>query len=195
MRIFAWIIGILAALALGGYAYMGGFHSVTVTKVPFGPVEFVYAKHAGSYAKLNETWGSFMPKWTEAKLGTCLTMGVYLDPPGTAEDKLRSLIGCRIDGWTEDQKAAARAIFPTLTIAASEAYTATFPFRNVLSFFYAPTRVYPVIEKEIAKDGNQNAIGMEFYGAFDDIRDIQFVVPAVKDRSAYQNLYDAFAAP
>ena len=195
MRILLWIVGILAALALGFYAYMGGFHAVTVTKGPFGPVEFVYAKHAGSYAKLNETWGAFMPKWVEAKLGTCLTMGVYLDPPGTPDENLRSLIGCRIDGWTEEQKAAARAKFPTLTIAASEAYMASFPFRNFLSFFYAPTKIYPAIDAEIAKDGNQNMIGMEFYRSFDDIRDIQFVVPAAKDRSAYQNLYDAFPAP
>lgn len=195
MRIALWVFGILAALAVGFYAYMGGFRSVTVTKAQFGPVEFVYAKHAGSYAKLNETWGRFMPEWTAANLGTCLTMGVYLDPPGTPDDTLRSFIGCRIDGWTEEQKSAARAKFPTLTIAASETYTATFPFRNFLSFFFAPTRVYPAIAAEIAKDGNQNAIGMEFYGSFDDIRDIQFVVPAVKDNSAYQNLYDAFAAP
>lgn len=195
MRILLWIVGILAALALGFYAYMGGFHSVAVTKTQFGPVEFVYAKHAGSYSKLNETWGQFMPKWTQAKLGTCLTMGVYLDPPGTREDKLRSFIGCRIDSWTEEQKAAARAAFPALTIPASEVYSATFPFRNFLSFFFAPTKVYPAINAEIAKDGNQTAIGMEFYGAFEDIRDIQFVVPAAKDASAYQSLYDAFAAP
>jgi hypothetical protein len=195
MRIVFWVVGILAVLGLGGYTYMGGFRTVVVTKTQFGPVEFVFAKHAGSYSDLNKTWGQFMPKWTEAKLGTCLTMGVYLDPPGTPDEKLRSFIGCRIDGWTEEQKSAARAAFPTLTIAASEAYTATFPFRNFLSFFFAPTKVYPAIATEIAKDGNQNAIGIEFYGAFDDIRDIQFVVPAVKDASAYQNLYDAFAAP
>jgi hypothetical protein len=194
MRILLWILGILATLTLAFYAYMGGFHAVTVTKGPFGPVEFVYAKHAGAYAKLNETWGAFMPKWAEANLGTCMTMGVYLDPPGTPDETLRSLIGCRIDGWTEDQKAAARAKFPTLTIPASDAYMAAFPFRNFLSFFFAPTRVYPAIGKEIAKDGNQNAIGMEFYGSFDNITDIQFVVPAVKDNSAYRPLYDAFAA-
>jgi hypothetical protein len=192
MRVFLWLVGILAALALGGYAYMGGFHTVTVSKAQFGPIEFVYAKHLGSYSKLNETWGAFMPKWTDAKLGTCLTMGVYLDPPGTPEDKLRSLIGCRIDGWTAEQQASARAAFPTLTIPASEAYTATFPFRNFLSFFFAPGRVYPAIEKEIAKDGNQNAIGIELYGSFDNITQIQFVVPAVKDKSAYQPLYDVF---
>jgi hypothetical protein len=133
-----------------------------------------------------------MPKWQEAQLGTCLTMGVYLDPPGTPDDKLRSLIGCRIDGWTEEQKAAARAKFPTLTIPASEAYRAKFPFRNFLSFFFAPTRVYPKIDEQIAKDGNQNFIGMEMYGPIDNIQEIDFAVPAVSDRTPYQPLYDVF---
>jgi hypothetical protein len=195
MRIILWIVGSLAALALGFYAYMGGFHAVTVTKGTIGPMEFVFERHRGAYSKLNETWSVFMPKWTEAKLGTCLTMGVYLDPPGTPDDKLRSLIGCRIDGWNEEQKAAARAKFATLTIPRSEAYLASFPFRNFLSFFFAPTMVYPAIEREIAKDGGQNRIGIEQYGSFDAITQIEFAVPLFADPAPYQPLYDTFDAP
>lgn len=193
MRILLWIVGLLGFAALGFYWYMGGFHTVTVTRGSIGPVEFVYAPHRGSYAKLSETWGAFMPKWTDAKLGTCLTMGVYLDPPGTPDEKLRSLIGCRIDGWTEEQKAAARAKFPTLTIPQSDAVLSSFPFRNFLSFFYAPMRVYPAIEKEMKALNGQSAVGIEFYGSFDAIKDIQFAVPIAGDRAAYQPLYDVFA--
>jgi hypothetical protein len=195
LRWLLWIIGILAAAALGFYAYMGGFNTVAVTKTQMPAIEFVFAKHRGTYAKLNEAWGAFMPEWQEAKLGTCLTIGVYLDPPGTPGEKLRSLIGCRIDEWTDEQKAAARAKFPTLTIPASEAYTASFPFRNFLSFFLAPAKVYPAIEAELKKDGNQNKLGVELYGSFDDIREIKFLVPVAKDTSAYRPLYDAFEAP
>lgn len=192
MRIVLWILGILAAATLGFYWYMGGFHRVTVTVGTFGPVEFAYAKHEGSYANLSKTWGDFMPQWQKANLKTCLTMGVYLDKPGTPESELRSLIGCRIDGWTEEDKAAARAAFPTLTIPQSDAIMASFPFRNFLSFFYAPTRVYPEIEKKAKELGAETQIGMELYGSFDNITDIQFVTPIRQDKTAYQPLYDVF---
>ena len=193
MRIALWVLGLIAAAALGFYAYMGGFHTVTVTKGRIGPMEFVYAPHRGSYAKLNETWGAFMPKWQEAGLGTCLTMGVYLDLPGTPEEKLRSLIGCRIDGWGEAQRQAARAKFPTLIIPESEAVLSSFPFRNVLSFFYAPTRVYPVINAELAARGVKPSIGIEQYGSFDAIEEISFAVPVTSDPAPYQPLYEVFA--
>lgn len=195
MRIVLWIVGILAALALGFFAYMGGFNTVTVREDRFGPMEFVYTTHKGPYENLSKAWGDFMPKWQEAKLKECLTLGVYLDKPGTPPDQLRTLIGCRIDGWDEADKAKARAAFPSATIPESPVLTASFPLRNFLSFFYAPTRVYPEIEKEIAKRGTQSHISIELYGSFTDMKDITFIVPLTQDLSPYQPLYDAFPAP
>jgi hypothetical protein len=192
MRIFLWIIGMIAALMLAFYAYMGGFNTVTVKEDRFGPMEFVYATHKGSYENLSKAWGDFMPKWDAAKLKECLTLGVYLDKPGTPPEKLRTLIGCRIDGWSGADKAAARAVFPSATIPEGPVLTTTFPLRNFLSFFYAPTRVYPEIEKEVAKRGTQSHIAIELYGSFATLNEITFVVPLTQDLSAYQPLYDAF---
>jgi hypothetical protein len=192
MRIFLWIIGILAALTLAFYAYMGGFHAVTVKEERFGPMEFVYATHKGPYENLSRSWGAFMKNWDEAKLKECLTLGVYLDKPGTPPEKLRTLIGCRIDGWDETDKAAARAAFPSATIPETPALTSAFPLRNFLSFFYAPARVYPEIEKEVAKRGTQSHISVELYGSFTAMKDITFVVPLAQDLTPYQPLYDAF---
>jgi hypothetical protein len=193
MRILLWIVGILIVAGLGFYAYMGGFHSVKIEQGTFGPIEFAYATHKGPYSDLSTSWTKFMTAWNEAKLKTCLTMGVYLDKPDTPPEKLRSLIGCRIDGWTEEDKAAARAKFPTAALPQGQALMSVFPFRNFLSFFLAPTRVYPEIARRMAEDKTEAVIGIELYGSFDDITDIRFVMPLGADRTPYQPLFDAFA--
>lgn len=192
MRILLWVVGILVALALGGYTYMGGFHTVEVKSEVFGPVEFAYATHQGPYTKLSESWGGFMTKWAQAKLKTCLTMGVYLDKPDTPPEKLRALIGCRIDGWSEAERAAARVAFPTAVLPEGPALTSSFPFRNIASFFFAPTRVYPVMAERMAQDKTEAVVTVEFYGSFDNIQDIKFVIPLGADRAPYQPLFDAF---
>lgn len=194
MRILLWIVGVLAALALAGYAYMGGFHAVQIKSETFGPIEFAYATHKGPYSDLNKTWSSFMPKWAEAKFQTCLTMGVYLDKPDTPPEKLRSLIGCRIDSWSEEEKAAVRARFPTAVLPAGPALTSSFPFRNFLSFFFAPSRVYPAMNERMSRDKTEALVSVEFYGSFEDIKDIQFVMLLGTDKAPYQPLFDAFPA-
>lgn len=194
MRIFLMGLVILVGLLAGFYVYMGGLYTVKVRQASFGPAEFAYAVHKGPYAKLSEAWGKFMPKWQAAGLKTCSAIGVYLDPPTTPDDKLRSLIGCRIDEWSEADKAAVRAKFATLIIPQSQAWTSEFPFRNFLSFFYGPMRVYPEIQKAIGDKG-ERSIGYELYGPFDNITSIRYVVPINEDGEAYRGLYAAADQP
>lgn len=186
------IIAVLLGAAAGLYGYMGGFQAVRIGKETFGPAEIAYSTHVGPYRKLGESWGGFLAAWDKIGVGPCDSLGVYLDPPSTPEDKLRTVIACRIDALSEEDKAKVRAALPGFVIPQSEALTASFPFRNDLSFFLAPMKVYPEVQRVMEKEGLSAAVGIELYGETGKIKEISFIIPVGVTQADYQALIDAF---
>lgn len=195
MRILKWlaiVVVVLIVIGAGLYAYLGGFKKIAIERGSFGGAEIVYATHVGPYSKLAQAWSRFQKEWEAAGLETCDSIAAYLDAPGTPPEKLRSVIGCRIDALSEDEKAALKGKFKSLTLPASEAYVAAFPFKNFLSFWVAPSKIYPAMMKRAKADGTTPALAIELYGPLNAIKEIRIVMPIGTDKSAYQPVYDAF---
>ena len=193
MRIFFGVILIIFAVLLGAYAYMGGFKSVEVSDGQLEPIEFAYATHRGAYEKLFESWEAFEDAWEAAEVGPCNALAVYLDPPETPKEDFRTVLGCRIDDLTPDHAADWRAAFPTFTLPGGAALTADFPYKNEASYFFAPVKVYPALQKVMEERGVNSPLAIEVYGVEGESDTISFYFPLTDSRSDYQVLEDAFS--
>lgn len=193
VKIIAVVLGVLIAALAGFYAYLGGFSSVTVTRGELNSMEIVYSLHRGAYKDLHKSWTRFQTEWEAAGLSECDTLAVYLDPPGTPDDKLRSVIACRIDSLSKEQKDRVKAKLPSFIIPRSKAVLASFPYRNPASFFLGPSKVYPAFHAELQKDKLTPPVAIETYGSTaKPAESIGFAMPLESQRSDYQKLIDAF---
>ncbi len=189
----AGAIIVFAIAALGAlYTWLGGLLRIEIEKGTFGPAEIVFATYRGPYQDIGEAWAAFQADWEAAGLETCDALAVYLDPPDTAPEKLRSVIACRIDALPADQSARLRDRFASFTLPGTTAYLASFPYRNNLSYMLGPMKVYPAMEKRLAEDGVTPPVGVETYGVMGGADAIGFVIPYGVGAEAYQPLFDAF---
>ncbi|HNA80804.1 MAG TPA: hypothetical protein PKY99_15185 [Turneriella sp.] len=192
LKIAAIIAVLILGLFFGFYAYMGGFSKVEVTRAEYGPAEILYATHKGSYRTISKSWGAFQKQWEAAGLKECQTLAVYLDAPGTPEDQLRSILGCRIDALSSAEKQSLRGKLPHFTLPKSRVLMSTFPYKNVASFFIAPGKVYPEFQKIMSAEKIMPPVGIEVYGTMTSVRNISFYMPVEGKREDYQPLLDAF---
>ncbi|WDI33261.1 hypothetical protein PUV54_15065 [Hyphococcus flavus] len=119
-------------------------------------------------------------------------LAVYLDPPDAPKESLRSILACRIDGLSEGEQATWRASFPGVMLPGSDALIADFPYKNYASFFLAPMKVYPELQKRMLAEGREGAVAIEEYGVIGESERIRIIMPVGIERTAYQPLMDAF---
>lgn len=174
------------------YAYLGGFSTVTITKGKFKSTEIVYATHKGPYKNLSKSWDKFRKEWEAAGLKSCDSLAVYFDPPGTPDERLRSILGCRIDTLSDDDKEKITGKLPHFRLPKSKALVATFPYKNVLSFFIGPTKVYPAMKKVMTAEKLPGSVAIETYGTTTSIKTMGYYMPNETRQSDYQELLDAF---
>lgn len=195
MKVLKYLAAFIFIIVLGvvaGYAYLGGFQSVEVTHGSFAPTEIVFSTHKGPYMKLHESWDKFRKDLVAAGLQECDAMAVYLDPPGTPEDQLRSVIACRLDGLNVDLKTALKSKLKSFQIPSSPALTAKFPYKNPFSFFVGPGKVYPAMKPLIAQESKLPAVAYEVYGLEKTTTEILYAMPLGLDRAVFQPLEAAF---
>lgn len=193
IKIIAAIIIVFVSLLFGIYIWLGGFRSVTVTRASFGPTEIVFATHKGAYKNLSTSWSAFQKKWEAAGLKDCKALAIYLDTPETPEDKLRSVIACDIGGLDADTKNRLRSALPYFTIPKSSTLSATFPYKNPVSYFVGPLRVYPAFRQELAKEKIVPPLAIETYGYMSaPAPDMGYAMPLDRKREDYQVLINAF---
>lgn len=192
IKIAGVIFGLFIALMLGMYAYLGGFSSVVVERGEFGPAEIVYSTHLGPYKGIGESWTKFQKQWEAAGLTECDSLALYLDPPGTPEANLRSILACRIDALPDAQKAAVKAKLRHFVVPKSKAVVSSFPYKSGASFVLGPMKVYPAFKKVLEQEKLMPPLGIEIYGVMKKIKSIGFVMPIEGDRKVYQPLMDAF---
>ena len=186
------VLGAAAAGLIGMYAYLGGFRPVTVSRGEQSSAEIVYSTHRGPYKDLHKSWSKFKAEWEAAGLADCDALAVYLDPPGTPEEKLRSIIACRIDSLPAEQKAGIKAKLPSFTIPRSRAILSSFPYRNPISYFIGPTKVYPEFQKALSNEATP-PVAIETYGSMSrPAEEIGFSMPLESSRADYAKLIDAF---
>lgn len=193
LKVLFAVVVIVAGILVGLYAWLGGFTAVTVSRGEIGPWEIVYSTHKGAYKNLSQSWTKFEKEWQAAGLKECNSLAVYLDMPGTPEDKLRSVIACRIDELPPAEKASLRSKLPAFVIPKSRAVMANFPYKNPASYSIGPMKVYPEFRKVIDKEKWLPAVGIETYGAMTSpAPQIGYAMPLDSSRADYQKLIDAF---
>ncbi|WCL49126.1 hypothetical protein [Leptospira sp. GIMC2001] len=193
VKILGLVLGIFILLGTIFYAYLGGFQTVTASKGIFESKEIIFYLHRGAYENLSESWDLFQKDWEKAGLKECASLGIYLDPPGTEDEKLRSILGCEIGMLSEEKKSELKKHFKTFVIPKMEVLQSEFPFKNVLSFFVGPTKVYPKFAEIIKNESLETSVSIEVYGnSTSQIETIYFYMPIGVSIEIFKPLIDAF---
>ncbi|MDF3818429.1 hypothetical protein P3G55_00875 [Leptospira sp. 96542] len=175
------------------YGYMGGFSRVIVNRTSLDPLEFYYHTHKGPYENISASWDSFQKDWESIGLKDCNSLAVYLDAPDTEPEKLRSILGCRMEGLSFEEKNKVFAKFKTFTIPKVDCLESEFPFKNFLSYFLAPNKVYPKFEEILITEKLETSVAIEVYGGSSQVAEtIKFYMPFGVNRSVFKPLEDAF---
>lgn len=191
IKILAAVLGGVALCTTLFYAYMGGFQTIEVKETAVGPLNVIVTTHRGSYSGLGPAWDRFVSQVQEAGLKECDALAFYLDPPGTPEDQLRSVLGCRLDGLSEAERLKLSSAFPTYSLPAVPALHATFPYRNFFSYMLGPTRVYPALQ-QAAAGRIEPRFGIETYGVDGRSKEIGFFLPLSGEEALVDPLASLF---
>lgn len=193
VKILFTLVAALAIVVLGFYAYLGGLSTVQVTRGEMASMEIVYSLHRGAYKDLHKSWSRFKGEWESAGLKECDALAVYLDPPGTPDEKLRSVIACRVDSLSREEKEKVKGKLPSFVIPRSLALLSSFPYRNPASYFVGPSKVYPAFQRELTADNITPPAAIETYGSMSKpAEQIGFAMPLESKRSDYAKLVEAF---
>ncbi len=166
LKIVLIVIALLIAIVVVVYIYYGGLSKVVVKEEVQGGEILVYEEVTGDYAQS----GKFTDKVYYALLNnegiaTTKGFGVFLDDPQQVEkSKLRSEVGCIVEGLDSTQIAKLAAKYKVRTYPKGNYITAEFPFKGHMSIMIGLMKVYPQIDKYI----KENAISdkgsiMEIY--------------------------------
>ncbi|MBM9589949.1 hypothetical protein JWG41_05795 [Leptospira sp. 201903075] len=186
-------LGALILLAVAFYGYMGGFGQVTVSRESFAQTEIYFATHKGAYENIGTSWENFQKDWESIGITDCDSLAIYLDSPDTEPAKLRSVLGCRLEGLSAEQKKQVASKFKTFSIPKMNGLSASFPFKNFLSYFLAPTKVYPKFQEILIAETAETSVAIEIYGGSSkSIDSIGFFMPVGTSQEVFKPLEDAF---
>ena len=193
MKILAGIIGAIVMLIFSAYAYMGGFYKVKVEQTQSPQMDIIFTTHLGPYENLSQSWDAFYADLITADLTDCSGLGVYLDSPDTPPEEIRSIIGCDISSLDEGVKLSLQSKFSSFTLPSGTMVTGTFPFKNEMSYFLAPMKVYPAFQRELNVEELTLPVAIELYGKQGESDQIIFMAPLNLGTEDYQPLFDAFS--
>eukprot|EP00057_Strongylocentrotus_purpuratus_P033680 XP_792366.1 PREDICTED: testis-expressed sequence 264 protein [Strongylocentrotus purpuratus] len=168
-----YCVGIAASLIIvwilvSVLAYSGLFHRVVVRKLsnPVGKLRVAYLYNTGPYRNCGLLFGRVNSVSPHARC-----MGIYYDDPKTTpESELRYMVGTILsehDDAVDDelQKRCEDDGFRVIEVPAIvDAIGTDFPFRWMLSVFFAIWRVYPALNGKIKKEGLNARPCFEIYG-------------------------------
>ncbi len=183
----------LVLLGIYFYSYMGGFHEVIVSRESFGQTEVYYTTHKGAYENIGASWEKFQKDWDSLGIKDCDSLAIYLDSPDTEPAKLRSVLGCRMDSLSPEQKKIVADKFKTFSIPNMNGLSASFPFKNFLSYFLAPNKVYPKFQEILSAESAVTSVAIEIYGSSSKpANTIGFFMPVGVLREVFKPLEDSF---
>lgn len=166
LKIILVIVVILIAIVLVAYIYYGGLSKVEVKEEVQGGEVLVYEDVTGDYAQSGKIMDRvYYALLNDEKIATTKGFGVFYDNPQLVDkSKLRSEVGCIVEGLDSAQIAALASKYKVRTYPEATYVTTEFPFKGHMSVMLGLMKVYPQIDKYIKEHGisDKGAI-MEIY--------------------------------
>jgi hypothetical protein len=162
----ALIFGVMVVvIVLGILVQAGLFYKPAVTEGVTGPYTLVYLEHTGDYAQTGkiqmDIYNSLI---AEFGITTTKGFGIYLDDPKTvAKDKLRSEVGCILEGDNIKKAGLVTSKFKVKTLEPKKSLIAEHPFSNPLSIIIGISKVYPLFSKHLGGKPSGYTYSMELY--------------------------------
>lgn len=165
MKIALIIITVLVVVIIVVCVRYGGFSRVVVKVGTGGGETIVYENMTGDYSRSPEVSDRiYNALLNEEKIETTKGVGIYYDNPrNVANDKLRSEIGCVIDGADSSTLARLAGKYSMKTLPHGEYVVAEFPFRGKLSVVFGIMKVYPALDKFCRERGYADGPITEIY--------------------------------
>jgi len=162
----AGIIAVIGVIVLLIYlSRYGLFSSVKISEKSIGPYLLVYKKHIGDYKNV----GPVMDKlYYDLKDNHAITttkgFGLYYDKPqDVAKEKLRSIVGCIVEGKTIDDLKDINNKYGVKEYPASNSVVAEFPYKGKVSIFLGIFKVYSKLSAYLDEHEYVSTPIMELY--------------------------------
>lgn len=145
MKIFLWVVVIIAAIVAGGMWYLGMFQKVAVTCEELGPFRMIYMEHKGSYQGIGSKIKEVKSYVDSRKIVSSIGIGEYFDDPAKVRPaELRSNVGFLVDRDYGDDPPYRFKNIPRQVYASAV-------FKG--SPMIGPIKVYPELKKWIDNNG------------------------------------------
>jgi len=159
------IIGLII-LALLFVTYYGGFKTITFKTSVEGGEILVYEDLTGDYSKSGEVMDRvYNSLLTNENIKSTKGFGIYYDDPKKVEkNKLKSEVGCIVEGIDSLKMADLKKKYKIKTCPTTNYLTTEFPHKSVMSIMVGIMKVYPAMSKYIEQNGlSEKGPVMEIY--------------------------------
>ncbi|MBN2747373.1 MAG: GyrI-like domain-containing protein [Bacteroidales bacterium] len=153
LKVLGILILVIIALAVGAFAYFGGFHKVEFKTVTTGGEVLVYEDMLGDYSKspavMDKVYSALLDNY---KIETTKGIGIYFDnPQNKAVEELRSEIGCIVE---PKDTALLKSIsdFKIKVLPVQEYLVAEFPYKGGVSIIVGLMKVYPAMTNYVKEN-------------------------------------------
>lgn len=156
----------LIVLALLFVAYYGGFKEIKFKTSIQGGEILVYENLTGDYSKSGEVIDRvYKSLLNNEKIKTTRGFGIYYDDPKKVDkDKLKSEVGCIVDGIDSVKMADLQKKYKVKICPKGKYLTTEFPHKNVMSIMFGIMKVYPAMNKYVQENGlTEKGAVMEIY--------------------------------
>lgn len=154
LKISLWIIGILVLIAIGLYAYYGGFNAVNIELKEVGGETLVYERMKGDYGQSAVVSDRVYRKLLDDyQIETTKGFGIYYDNPKTTEKvQLRADVGCILES-DFDKVDVLKKDFEIKQFAREEYLITEFPYKGMPSILLGIMKVYPMLNSYVIENG------------------------------------------
>lgn len=166
MRISLIVILILIITAILDLTYLGFFSKVKVIKKVSEPYVLVYGEHIGDYKKISKVQDAvYYSLLRDYNIETYKGFSIYYDDPKIVEKaNLRSIAGCILEPNDYQQINTLKDNeFKIMELERRSSIVVEMPFKNSFSVLLGIIKVYPTIDKYVAKHRLKKNDIMEIY--------------------------------
>ncbi|MBW8003359.1 MAG: GyrI-like domain-containing protein [Planctomycetes bacterium] len=163
--VIAIIIAIGIIILLVVLSRYGLFASINISERNVGPYLLVYKKHIGDYKNvapvMDKLYWDLLDNYA---IETTKGFGLYYDNPQEVDkDKLRSVVGCIIEGKSIDDLKKVSEKYSVKEYPSSKSVVAQFPFKGKMSIIMGVFKVYPKLNEYIKGKNYGKTPIMELY--------------------------------